>query len=284
MNLKKLYLIIFLGLILVITSTKGDHNSTRFVKCTSKECKDKGEAGLYTKVVLSRIKDSKAAIVWLQGGWGRVNGLDYGPIDKLSRNLTTVGVDVGYDLKKWKTMPSGNNAEYERWSADYVARVKSVVMWTREEFGLPVFIMGHSAGGSGVSGYLLMEEENQTMVSGAIWSASNREAPYPGKTKGLAVKQLNLPALIIHHEKDPCSSTLFFESEKRYKKYTEGGMNLGPTQLIKITGGEKKWNPKAKTKKDFCSIDTGAHGYVGVEDEFTEQVMQFIQKYSNISK
>jgi len=69
MNLKKLYLIIFLGLIFGITFTKGDHNSTRFVKCTSKECKDKGEAGLYTKVVLSSIKDSKAAIVWLQGGW-----------------------------------------------------------------------------------------------------------------------------------------------------------------------------------------------------------------------
>ena len=98
------------------------------------------------------------------------------------------------------------------------------------------------------------------------------------------VKQLSIPALIIHHEKDPCSSTLFFESEKRYKKYTEGGMNLGPTQLIKITGGENKWNTKAKTKKDFCSIDTGAHGYVGVEDEFTEQVMQFIKKYSNANK
>ena len=80
MNLKKLFLILVLGLILGTTSSKADHNSNRFVKCTFEQCEDKGEASLYSKVSLSNIKDSKAVIVWLQGGWGRVRGLDYGPI------------------------------------------------------------------------------------------------------------------------------------------------------------------------------------------------------------
>ena len=58
--MKKIFLAFVMGLILGTVSSKADHNSNRFVQCTFEQCEDKGEAGLYSKVSLSRIKDSKA--------------------------------------------------------------------------------------------------------------------------------------------------------------------------------------------------------------------------------
>jgi hypothetical protein len=250
--------------------------STRFVQCVEAVCQNKGETGLHSKMIVSRVKDSPAVIVWLQGSKGRANSLNFGPIELLSQHITTIGVDVGYQINNDVKVGS-NWAGPGRWSKDYVARVKSIVLWARQEFGLPVFIMGHSAGAQGVSGFLLMEEGNQSLVAGAIWSGGHQMAPYPGK-QGLTVQQFNIPALIIHHEKDRCPSTSFREAEKRYKKYISG-MNAGPTELIRITGGEETWKGAGKDPRG-CGVQADAHGYVGVKDVFTEQVIKFILKYS----
>jgi len=253
-------------------------DSIRFVECVSEDCKDKGQTGLFTKMVVSAVEDSPAVIVWLQGGRGRAYSLNFGPIEHLSNIITTVGVDVGYQIMNDKKMPNGDWGGPGRWSKDYVARVKSVVLWAHEQFGKPVFIMGHSAGAQGVSGYLLMQEDNQTLVSGAIWSGGNQSAPYPGK-RGLEVQQFNIPALIIHHEKDRCPSTSYRAAKKRYKKYTDKGMNAGPTYLVKITGGEETWKGPGKDPRG-CGVQADAHGFTGVKDVFTQEVLKFIMKYA----
>ena len=251
-------------------------DSTRFVECDIKDCEDKGSMGLFTKMTVSVVEDSPAVIVWLQGGRGRVESLNFGPVEYLSNIITTVGVDVGYQIRNDQKVGQYWGGP-GRWSKDYVARVKSVVLWAHREYGKPVFIMGHSAGAQGVSGYLLMEPENQTLVSGAIWSGGNQSAPYPGK-RGLAVEQLNIPALIIHHEKDRCPSTSYRAAKKRYKKYTSG-MNAGPTELIKITGGEETWKGPGKDPRG-CGVMADAHGYTGVKDIYTQEVIKFILKYA----
>lgn len=247
----------------------------RFVKCEFAECKDKGRFDLHSKLVVNAVEDSPAVIIWLQGGEGRVGSLNFGPIEYISRSITTVGLDVGYRIPNKKRFGHDSWGGPGRWNKEYVARIKSAVLWAKKEYGkdMTIFIMGHSASAQGVSGYLMLDPENQTMVAGGIWSGGNDASPYPGK-RGMKVEQLNIPALIIHHEKDRCPSTTYRGAKKRYKKYTSG-MNAGPTELVTITGGEDHWGGGRG-----CGVQADAHGYVGVKDVYTEAVLKFIIKYA----
>lgn len=243
----------------------------RFVQCTYEECKDKGRFDLYSKLVVNVVEDSPAVVLWLQGGEGRVSSLNFGPIEYIRDTLTVVGLDPGYRIPNKRRYGPNTWGGPGRWNKEYVARIKSAVMWIKQTWGydMPIFIMGHSAGAQGVSGYLMLDPENQTLVTGGIWSGGNDVAPYPGK-RGMKVKQLDLPALIIHHAKDKCPSTSPRAAKKRYKKYKEG-LNAGPTELVLIEGGATGGR---------CGVHDSAHGYVGVKDVYTEAVLKFIMKYA----
>jgi hypothetical protein len=248
-----------------------NHSTTKFIECRTfvPNCQDRGRLEQFFKIVVQEVKQSPAVVIWLQGGEGRVHSLNYGPIEFVAQRVTVVGVDVGWDIPNPKSVGRG------RWSRDYVDRVRAAVLWAREQYRLPIFVMGHSAGGQGVSGYLLLDEDNQSLVAGGIWSGANDASPYPNDW-GMTVKLLNLPSLIIHHEKDRCESTTYQGAVKRYKKYSQKGLNLGPTEFVTITGGEDRWTRGG----DGCGVRADAHGYTGVRKQYTERVMEFIEKYS----
>ncbi len=197
----------------------------------------------------------KATLVYLPGGEGRLGltperknlGGFYGATLKplsdsnLSRGSFNV---VVFDSPV--PLPVGSNYPVSRANAEHLARIESVVRYYKSNYGVPVWLMGHSNGAASLTEfYAMLQRDNKTdLLAGAIYSSARNGARFNNKTQ--------LPILFLAHEKDACVKSTNYNSRRVFEE--QRSTNTQRLGYVLIRGGEGQG-------QDVCS--SGFHMFYG---------------------
>lgn len=197
-----------------------------------------------TIVLVRQSPKAKAVLVAIPGGYGRIgNGLradmqapppEHEPtssIDKIYFGLAqparssalfhVVMFDNPYD------MPTDGST---RGAADHLMRIESVIDYAREQFNLPVWLLGHSNGGMSVAEVLkrLKSRGKEGTVAGIVVSASRNKAHFGDAP-------MDIPALFMAAERDGCVNTPPSYTQELAEKFRK--VNKGPVEFVTVRGG-----------------------------------------------
>lgn len=207
------------------------------------------ESGMFyrsmpTIVLVRPAPNAKAVLISIPGGYGRVgNGLraDMQPPPPEAEGTTSFG-KILFGLAQPKRssalfhmvifdnpydMPTDGSS---RGSADHLMRIESVIDYAREQFKLPVWLMGHSNGGMSVAEVLkrLKSRGKEGAVAGIIVSASRNKAHFSDAP-------MDIPALFMAAERDGCVNTPPGFTQDLAEKFRK--VNKGPVEFVAVRGG-----------------------------------------------
>jgi len=203
--------------------------------------------------------DSSAVLIWLPGGDGSFGIAAKNPPNPIwfLRNLAArdgapdiVFMDSKYGLG-WK----GGELSPRRTSR-HIDNVQRVIQYYQEKTGKKIFLLGHSNSSVSVAEYLNASPEHQRLLAGAIFSASRNETA--------VTAPLNLPVLVMVHEKDTNTWTTPGSSVALYEKIKSN--NIAHVEFAYVQGGFDEGNPAT----------SGRHMYAGSLDEAADIVYKFV--------
>ena len=146
-----------------------------------------------------------------------------------------------------------------RSSGDHLERIESVVKYYSEKFKLPVWLFGHSDGSISVSEYLNDSDKKRKSIVGAILSG--------GRNETRITEDWKIPVLVLHHEKDGCEWTTFYNAKRYFAKIQN--TNKANTELATVAGGYEG-------SGQACSY--GFHMYQGAFNEALNSIEDFIAR------
>jgi hypothetical protein len=236
------------------------------------------ESGLFyrsmpTIVLVRPSPNARAVLVAIPGGLGRMgNGFradmkapppDFEPSSSFAKILfglaqpnrsgahfNVVLFDNPYD------MPNDGST---RGTADHLMRIENVIDYARDQFKLPVWIMGHSNGGMSITEVLkrLKSRGKEGSVAGIIVSASRNKAYF-------ADFPMDIPALFMSNERDGCVNTPPSYTQGLAEKFR--AVNKGPVEFVLVRGGSPE-------SGDPCH--TGTHMYHQADEEALRVIDDF---------
>lgn len=150
-----------------------------------------------------------------------------------------------------------------RTTSDHMMRIESVVLFYKEKFGKPVWLMGHSNGAVSITEFYkyLQKSGREGLVAGMIYSAARNGADFNSATT-------NLPVLFLHHDKDGCSGALMSESKAAYTRLKK--VDTARVEYVAIKGG-------SATDANPCY--SGYHMYSGASPEVYAAIDRFIAEF-----
>jgi len=227
------------------------------IKCEVKERCDKGKKGkLYFND--SKYSGKIAILLFLPGGEGNYGNKMPDYFKYLKKELSIAIMNPGYN------MPNTMGDPPLRYSNDYQEKIRSSILYLKKNYNKPVWLIGHSAGGPGVAGFLQKNIKSEDYLSGVIFSGANLRSHSGNQKK-------NLPILIIHHKDDRCISNHYYGAQMKLDKYLK--TNKSVTKLVTIEGGGPfTANP--------CWGRDNRHSFKGKEKEYGLAVLNFIKENS----
>lgn len=202
--------------------------------------------------------NSSALVIWLPGGDGSFGIATKNPakpswflgnLAAMDKAPDVVFMDSSYGLG-WK----GGDLSPRR-TKRHIENIADVVRYYKEKTHKNIYLLGHSNGSVSVAEFLNAAPENQNLIAGAIFSASRNETEVKA--------HLNLPILIMTHEKDTNIWTLPSSSLALYEKIKNN--NAAQVEFAYLHGGYDEGNPAT----------SGRHMYAGSLDEAAAIVYQF---------
>lgn len=215
---------------------------------------------------------ARALLVYLPGGDGffdlkpgqtRVNAAFVNYLASLSNSRYSKGqIDI---VLMDTPEPLSPNQMYptSRTNEDHMIRIESVIKYYRDKTGLPVWLMGHSAGGISLSHFVEYAQNKGEvgMISGVVASGVRNEsylnAPIP------------FPVLVIHDAEDGCYLTKPAYAKRLFDSLKKNSQQAAEFVLI----------PGAEPDGDPCT--GGNHMYTGFEEIFTVELERFMTSQSN---
>lgn len=221
-----------------------------------------------TSTFIWKADSATTTLVFIPGGEGRLAlaperrslGGFYGEV---LRPLSNTGLTRGrvnvviFDSPV--NLPVGTDYPESRRDIEHLLRIDSVVRFYAREFGLPVWLMGHSNGAASVTEFYkwLQKEKREKDVRGMVYSSARKGADFAANTQ--------LPVLFLAHERDGCARSRPIDSRAVYDRLHK--TNTQPMQYIVLKGGEAQpQNP--------CG--SGFHMFFGAEAEAYQAIDQFI--------
>ena len=210
----------------------------------------------------------KATLIYIPGGEGRLGltperknlGGFYGATLKpLSDGNISSGSFNVVIFDSPVPLPVGSNYPVSRTSAEHLARIESVVRYYKSNYGVPVWLMGHSNGAVSLTEvYAMLQRENKTdLIAGAIYSSARNGARFDNKTQ--------LSILFLAHEKDACAKSTNYNSRKVFEE--QRSTNTQRLRYVLIQGGEGQ-------AQDVCS--SGFHMFYGAGQEAYQAIETFV--------
>lgn len=216
------------------------------------------------------INEPKAVAILFAGGSGKLklhknkDEWKLGNFLIRSRNLfnengiITISVDSPSDLKEG--MKNGF-----RNSKEHLEDIKNVINYIKNNYPkLPIWLVGTSRGTISASYNAI----NQSNVSGLILSSSMIINGKDTKKTvlDLDIEKINLPTLVIAHEKDSCKVTPPNGANKIYDKLE----NAIIKEVKFFSGGYENGNP--------CK-GQAYHGFLGIEKEVVDFISDWIKSH-----
>jgi len=212
---------------------------------------DKSANEAPTQTYYYKGSNSKALLVYLPGGVGtqqlalNVFAL---PFIDLSKKNNSKG---HYDLVTFisakpleSTVLDRNwyNATYQmRSDKDHILRVESVMNYYKQKTKLPIILFGHSNGGMSIEVVLnhLIKENKINLLNGILVSES-KDTQIDAILSTLKKSEINLPIILLNHEKTRCYGVNFAYQQRQFEKFKE--INKAQTSIITIQSGQDSSN------------------------------------------
>ena len=224
-----------------------------------------------TKTFLWEAKSAKATLVFIPGGDGRLGLADdrrdlggfYGnTLKPLSDPALTAGAlnvavfDSPAPLSEGKLYPSS------RATTEHLMRIHSVVLFYREKFGKPVWLMGHSNGAASVTEFYkyLQKRGEEKLITGMIYSSGRNGSDFNPRTTGL-------PVLFLAHSQDGCAGSTNAESKSVYERLKQ--VDTARVEYVSISGGTPGGDP--------CR--SGYHMFTGASAQAYRAIDSFIGSF-----
>lgn len=220
-------------------------------------------------------QNPKALLVFIPGGEGTAGvKRDWGshsryfstyPFNRMLASLAnsqlTEGTISVVIFDSPKSLGSGNYLAL-RGATDHMVRLESTINFYKNKFGLPVWLMGHSAGGVSVGEFTnyLIKNKKENLISGMIFSAGRKDSKF--------INTYNIPSLFIIHQDDACSITLPQQNKEIFEAFKPKNKSI--TEFQMVAGGQPQGDP--------CS--TGYHMYFGSEPEVARALSLFINQHN----
>ncbi|MDT8990514.1 alpha/beta hydrolase [Curvibacter sp. APW13] len=149
-----------------------------------------------------------------------------------------------------------------RQTPEHAADVGAAVVWARERFRQPVWLVGTSRGTQSVA-YLATELQGAQAPDGIVLTSSIATDPKGRSVNAMPLERVRVPVLVVHHEKDGCSLCAFSDVPPILDKLTQSPRK----ELISFTGGVSRGDP--------CEA-MAFHGYNGIEAEVVARIAAWI--------
>ena len=214
--------------------------------------------------------DAKATVVLFSGGGGGYGKIGFdgwpGSGNFLIRtgkrwthhpfNLVMIGrPSDGIDLAIGRVRSGDLHA------ADNVAVLKAIKQTSPQ----PIWLVGTSMGTISAASAAIRDREN--LVAGLVLTSSVTAYKFDGVLK-LALENIRVPTLVLHHEKDACQACTPYEAKNIAGQLT----NAPVRKTIFVSGGS---DPKGPVCEPFHY-----HGYVGIENDAVDLIAAWIMNPS----
>jgi hypothetical protein len=240
-----------------------------FVRSAERVMEIPTRAGVTQRLLLVTPPDAKAAVILFAGGHG---GLQIDPTGAMRRgrgnflvrsrdlfaseNLAVAVIDAPSDRQAPPYLGGF------RQTSEHAADVKAVIAWLREETRLPVWLVGTSRGTQSVAAVALRLQRDggpDGIVLTSTILTDTRGRPVPD----MALQNLALPVLVVHHEEDACRHCLFRDMPRLMDKLTGASRKA----LVTLRGGIDQGDP--------CEA-RAYHGFNGIEQAVVSRIAAWI--------
>lgn len=149
-----------------------------------------------------------------------------------------------------------------RQTPEHQQDIQALISWVRHKTHLPIWLIGTSRGTQSAA-HLAIQLAGPEGPDGLVLTSSilsdNKGRPVPA----MALEQLRIPTLVIHHEADGCAHCAFAEIPALMAKLEQAPRK----QLLSFTGGISRGDP--------CEA-FAHHGFNGQEAEVVKQISAWI--------
>ncbi len=220
-------------------------------------------------------QNPKAILIFIPGGEGSVGvKKDWGPnsryfstypfnrmLSSLATPHLTEGTTSVVIFDSPKSLGYGNHLAL-RGARDHLVRIESTIRYYKAKYGLPIWLMGHSAGGVSLGEFTnhLSKHKKDNLIDGMIFSSGRKDSKFENT--------YNLPSLFIIHQDDACLMTLPQQNKDIYESFKQ--QNKAVTEFQLVGGGMQQGDP--------CT--SGFHMYFGSEVETARSISRFIHRHN----
>jgi len=226
--------------------------------------------GVMQRLLLIGAHGSRATVVLFAGGhgglqlasdgtlgWGRGNFLVRSRELFAAHGLLVAVIDAPSDRQ---SAPFLTGFRQTHW---HVSDVKAVIAWLKRQAGVPVWLVGTSAGT--VSAAFVATEVSPArggpdgLVLTATVMHDRRGRPVPE----MPLERIGVPVLVVHHKQDGCWACPFAEVPRLMARLTAAPLK----ELVAVEGGVNRGDP--------CQA-FAYHGFNGLERDVVTKIAEWI--------
>ena len=185
-------------------------------------------------------------------GWGMGNFLIRARQLFVDQGLLTVVIDAPSDRQSPPYLAGFRHA------AEHTADVQAVIAWVRQQFGLPVWLVGTSRGTQSIAAAATRLSRTDG-PDGLVLTSTILTDPKAPPVTAMPLEKLSIPVLVVHHELDGCSHCAYSDIPALMQKL-EG---LPRKQLVSFRDGVSRGDPcQAMAYHGFNGIDSDVVGQI----------------------
>jgi alpha/beta superfamily hydrolase len=151
-----------------------------------------------------------------------------------------------------------------RQTPEHVADIKAVIAWLRQKHQLPVWLVGTSRGTQSAAFIATQLPLSEGGPDGLVLTSSILADHKSRSVSEIAVQQLAIPVLVVHHEQDGCKICPPYEVPRLMHKLSAAPRK----EQMLFKGGDDVGDP--------CEA-MAHHGFNGIEREVVGKIAAWIQ-------
>lgn len=226
-------------------------------------------SGVTQRMVVISPPDPKAAVVLIPGGHGGLqissNGsFKWGDGNFLVRTrqlfadegLLVAVIDAPSDRQRPPYLGGF------RQKPEHTSDIKAVVAWLREQYKVPVWLVGTSRGTQSAA-YAATELPGPDGPDGIVLSSTVLRDDNSRPVPAMGLGKIRIPVLVVHHEQDGCVHCALADVPVLMEKL----QNSPRKEVLSFKGGQNKGDP--------CEA-MAYHGFNGLERDVVQQTAAWV--------
>jgi pimeloyl-ACP methyl ester carboxylesterase len=230
--------------------------------------------GATQRVLLNTPKAARASLILCAGGhgnldmrnngdirWGKGNFLVRSREFFVDNGFLVALVDAPSDRKNHRGMLDGFRS-----SVEHARDIAEVINYLRKKAPVPVWLVGTSRGSTSAANAAIRitrgGPDGLVLTSGLTrWNDKG------GNLLDMALEELRMPTLVVHHRNDGCKHTPY----SGVRKIMERLPNSSTSEYISFTGGKSPVSRPCGPKSQ--------HGFYGIEEEVVNVISEWIRDH-----